>query len=242
MARAHLAFWHALVREVRPGRILEIGAGLGRITSALAGLAPAIGLDVCLEMLSIASRRRGRACFVAADARRAVFAPCFDLIIAPGDPISHMTSAGDRRLALSAIAGQLSRRGIFVLEGLHRRRHEVVLRPRRRIRHDGGSLAIDEAWFPVGNGDLWHARYHYTDRRKDGTVRTLNAAFIARAWDPAKLRRLFADCGLEVAALWGGFDRHPFRRGSPRIIAVAHRGGTGAAREARAALARILRT
>ena len=49
LARAHLAFWRALARESRPRRILEIGAGLGRITSALAGVAPAIGLDVCLR-------------------------------------------------------------------------------------------------------------------------------------------------------------------------------------------------
>jgi SAM-dependent methyltransferase len=241
LARVHLSFWNALVRGVRPGRILEIGAGLGRITSALAGIAPAIGLDVCLEMLSIANRRRSRAGFVAADARRAVFAPCFDLIIAPGDPISHMTSAGDRRLALCAIAAQLSHGGIFVLEGLHRRRHKIVLHSRRTIRHETGSLAIDEAWFPVGDRDLWHARYRYTDRQADGNVRTLDAAFLARAWDPAKLRRLFADCGLELAALWGGFDRRPFRRDSPRIIVVAHRRGTRETREARTALARILR-
>ena len=241
LARAHLAFWRALAREARPGRILEIGAGLGRITSALASVAPAIGLDVCLEMLSIATSRRSRARFVAADARRAVFAPCFDLIIAPGDPISHMTSAGDRKLALSAIARQLSRGGIFVLEGLHRRRNQVVLHPRRTIRHDTGSLAIEEAWFPVGDGDLWHARYHYTDRREDGSVRTLDAAFIARAWDPARLRRVFADCGLQIATLWGGFDRRPFRRDSRRLIAVAHRRGTRGSSEARAALARILR-
>jgi SAM-dependent methyltransferase len=241
LARAHLAFWRAIASEARPGRILEIGAGLGRITSALAGVAPAIGLDVCLEMLSIASLRPGQARFVAADARRAVFAPCFDLIVAPGDPISHMTRAGDRKLALSAIAAQLSRGGIFVLEGLHRRRNEVVLHPRRTIRHAGGSLAIEEAWFPVGDGDLWHARYHYTDRREDGTVRTLDAAFVARAWDPAKLGRLFADCGLEIAALWGGFDRHPFRRDSPRIVAVAHKRGARETAEARVVLARILR-
>jgi SAM-dependent methyltransferase len=240
LARAHRAFWRALARKARPRRILEIGAGLGRITSTLAGVAPAVGLDVCLEMLSIASCRPGRARFVAADARRAAFPPCFDLIVAPGDPISHMTSGGDRKLALAAVAGQLSRGGIFVLEGLYRRRREIV-HPRRTIRYASGSLAIDEAWFPVGDGDLWNARYHYRDRRKDGSVRTLDAAFTARAWDPSTMRRLFADGGLEIAALWGDFDRRPFRRNSPRIVAVAHRRGAKETLEARPALARILR-
>ncbi len=240
LARAHLAFWRAVAREARPRRILEIGAGLGRVTAALARVAPAIGLDVCLEMLSIAQRRSGRARFVAADARRVAFPACFDLIVAPGDPISHMTSGSDRRLALSAVARQLSARGTFVLEGLYRPRFEIA-HPRRTIRHAQGVLEIDEAWFPVGGGDLWHARYHYRDRRKDGTVRRLDAAFLARAWDPATIRRLFADCGLEIAALWGDFDRRPLRGDAPRIVAVAHRRGAKEAGEARPALARILR-
>src|SRR5262245_47385263 len=115
LVRAHLAFWRALAREARAGRILEIGAGLGRITSALARVAPAIGLDVCLEMLSIAHRRSRPARFVAADARRAAFPPCFDLIVAPGDPISHMTSASDRKPGLSADPRQLPPGGISVL-------------------------------------------------------------------------------------------------------------------------------
>jgi SAM-dependent methyltransferase len=241
LARAHLAFWRAMAQAARPKRILEIGAGLGRITSELARVAPATGLDVCLEMLSIARRRPGRAHFVAADARRAAFPACFDLIVAPGDPISHMTTSSDRRLALSAVARQLSPPGIFVLEGLYRRRSEVA-HPRRTIRYAQGVLEIDEAWFPVGGGNLWRARYHYRDRRKDGTLRTLDAAFLARAWDRATMRGLFGECGLEIAALWGDFDRRPLRRDSPRIVAVAHRKGTGESRETRRALARILRT
>jgi SAM-dependent methyltransferase len=223
VARAHLDFWVGLAREIRPRRILEIGAGFGRITAALSRVAAAVGIDVSLEMLSRARRRGGaRARFVAADARRAAFGRAFDLIVAPGDPICHMTTLGDRRATLSAVARQLSPGGVFVLEGLHRERHEAAM-PRRRIRHSEGVLSIEEAWSPTGARDLWHARYRYRDRRRDGSVRTMSAAFVARSWNLATIRSLFSSSGLRIVELWGGFDRRPFSREARRLIVVARR-------------------
>jgi SAM-dependent methyltransferase len=224
VARAHLSFWRALARERSPRRILEIGAGLGRITAELARVAPAVGIDVSFEMLASA-RRRGRGCgvrFVAADARRVAFRPVFDLIVAPGDPISHMTTRADRRRTLRAIARQLAPGGVFVLEGLYRRRARSAT-PRRRVRHAHGELLVEEAWLPLGIRDLWHARYRYRDRRSDGSVRTEAAAFVARSWNPATLRAEFAEAGLEILATWGDLDRRPFRRDSPRLIVTARR-------------------
>ena len=222
VARAHLAFWRRVARAHAHRRILEIGAGLGRITAELARVGDAVGLDVCLEMLSLASRRAGRARFVAADARRAAFGAVFDLIVAPGDPLSHMTALADRRRALRAVARQLAPGGTFVLDGLYRRRNEVAM-PRRRIPHPRGVLRIDEVWFPIGSDDLWHARYRYDDRRSDGSVRTQTAAFLARAWDPATIRSLFAEAGLEITEMWGDFDGRPFRRSSARLLVTARR-------------------
>ena len=226
LARAHLDFWRGIARAARPRRILEIGAGLGRITAELSRVAPAVGLDVSLEMLSAARRRvTNRTCFVAADARHVAFGRAFDLIVAPGDPISHMTTLEDRRRALASVARQLSPGGLFVLEGLYRKRNEVAMRS-RKIRHASGVLRIEEAWFPIGYKDLWHARYRYSDSRRDGSVRTMAAAFLARAWNPATLESFFASCGLEIFELWGGFDRRPFAHGASRILVVARLKGT----------------
>jgi len=220
---AHLAFWSGLAKRWRPRRILEVGAGLGRITEALARQAPAVGIDISLEMLARASsrRRRGsRASFVAADMRQFAFARPFDLVVAPSDPFSHLTSLSDRRRALCAVARQLAPAGRFVLEGLYRRRRGCEVEA-RRIRHAGGFLRIEEAWSPVGVGGRWHAQYRYTDFEGGRPVRTLSASFAARAWDPRRIRGLFRSCGLEIETIWGDFDRRPFRSGAPRIVVVA---------------------
>ena len=61
LLRAHLDFWRRIARESRPRRILEIGAGFGRITAALSRVAPAVGIDVSLEMLTAAQPGAGGA-------------------------------------------------------------------------------------------------------------------------------------------------------------------------------------
>ncbi len=223
--RSELDFWRDLARDLHPGRILDLGAGLGRITFVLARHGPTIGTDISLEMLRSAIRHLpplSQARFVAADMRRPAFAGRFDLIVASSDPFCHLTSTADRQRALRAVASQLSARGRFVLEGLYRRR-EIYEPPPRRVRHATGVLSISERWRPVGSRQLWHARYRYRDRLFSGEESDVEASFTARAWDPADIRRFFASCGLEIEKLWGDFDRRPFRSGAKRLVAVAVR-------------------
>ncbi len=221
---ARLAFWRGLARSWRPGNILEIGSGLGRITEALSRHAPAVGIDISFDMLARARGRRGagsRARFVAADMRDLAFGCSFDLIIAPGDPLSHWTSIRDRRRTLRRVAEHLSPKGRFVLEGLYRRGRRIEI-PERRLRRSGGVLSIGETWTRTGR-NLWQARYRYRDRGVSGTERSVRAEFVARSWDPSKIRSLFASCGLTIETLWGDFDRRPFRADSKKLIAVARR-------------------
>ena len=227
IARAHLEFWEGLARQWRPRRILEIGAGLGRITAALSRHAPAVGIDISLAMLAAAGLRRPvspRAGFVAADMRRVGFGCEFDLMVAPSDPFSHLTAMADRRRALRSVARQLSPGGRFVLEGLYRCGRESEIHE-RRIRHASGVLHIREAWRPFGAQDLWQASYRYRDRRPGAADRKMEASFVARAWDPRKIRTLFSSCDLTIDALWGDFDRRPFARGASRLVVVARRRG-----------------
>jgi SAM-dependent methyltransferase len=224
IAPARLRFWRDLAARNRPGRILELGSGLGRITRALSREAPAVGIDISHEMLARAAKARRcppRAFFVAADMRETVFGCRFDLIVAPSDPFCHITVLRDRRQALRGVARQLSARGRFVVEGLCRRRGQEY--PARRIPYRGGVLHVGEDWEPAGSRDLWLARYRFRDTGPGRRERKLDATFTARAWNPGEVRALFASCGLRIVHLWGDFDRRPFRPGMNRLIIVARR-------------------
>jgi SAM-dependent methyltransferase len=225
VARAHLDFWSGLARRWRPARILELGSGFGRITRALSRHAPAVGIDISLPMLGRAARTRSRssqARFVAADMRRLAFPCCFDLIVAPSDPFSHLLSAAERRRTLCRVAKLLSPAGRFVLEGLYRRDRRPEERT-RRVRLADGALEISESWRPIGPGQLWQATYRYAERRRGGRARTAQSSFTARAWNPDRVPDLFASCGLKIDRLWGDLDGRPFWSGAPRLIVVARR-------------------
>ncbi len=149
-ARADLPFWLALARRWRPRRILELGCGTGRVARALSRTAPAMGIDVSLDLLRHA-RRRGRASrvsFIAADFRDTVFRRSFDLIIAPSDPLSHLIATHDRRRALRAVARQLAPNGRFVLDALVKRGRSPITSV-RRLRDRHGELRIREDWRPA---------------------------------------------------------------------------------------------
>jgi SAM-dependent methyltransferase len=226
LSHAHLSFWRGVARGAN--RVLEVGSGFGRITTELGRHASAVGIDLCLEMLSRAKRLaeagpgRGSARFVAADLRESPFGAVFDLIVAPGDPLSHLTRLADRRRALRDVARLLIPGGRFVLEGLYRR-PDATGAPRRTIVRTAGVLEIEEAWHPAGARQIWHARYRYRDRRPGEPDRTAEASFVARAWSPGRLRSLFAASGLTIEKICGDFDGRPFRRSSPRLVVFARR-------------------
>lgn len=224
--RADLEFWRKLVTERKPRIVLELGAGSGRVTAALTGVAPVVGLDLSLEMLRrAAARLAGQpnsfpAGLVNADMRRFAFARNFDLIVAPNDPFSHLTQARERRLALRAIVRHLAPGGMLAIEGLYRPERKRV-----QLEHTVGSVSIRESWQPFGRDNRWRARYSY--RRGEEQV---NAEFVARSWDLPEAAELLNSNGLELAEIWGDFDRKPFTHDAERIILVAKLSDAAAAR------------
>lgn len=223
-ARRDLAFWKRICRLLRPARALEVGSGLGRVTAVLARHCRWVaGIDVSLPMLARAHARLAtlRSPLAAADMRALPFRGSFDLIAAPNDPLSHLTSTEDRRAALCEIAGALAPRGRFVLDGLHRGRRTPAVR-RRRIALPGGALSILETWSPRPERARWVARFHYRLRRC-GEEHERVACFEARAWDPESIVPFLDSCGLEVEELRGSFEGEVFAPDSPRLIVVAVR-------------------
>jgi SAM-dependent methyltransferase len=216
--KSDLAFWRRLCHRSRPRRVLELGSGLGRVTRALAAEAPRVdGIDVSMEMLAIA--RKAGFELAAADMRRLPFVSGFDLVVAPNDPFSHLTSDSDRLRALESVARALRPGGRFVLDGLYFPRREPVVRE-RRFPVLCGTLAIRESWEPLGGRDLWRAQYRYR-LRTGAEVREKSAGFVARSWNPRRLGTLFESAGLRLERLRGGLADEPVTPASRRILAVA---------------------
>ncbi|MGH7634932.1 MAG: class I SAM-dependent methyltransferase, partial [Gemmatimonadaceae bacterium] len=201
--RGDVDFWRAIARERAPARILELGAGAGRITEPLAASpSRVVALDLSREMLRIARQTlagRENICFIRGDMRELPFGRAFDLVVAADDPFSHLTSGRDREMALRAAARTLQPDGVLILDALWfspRIRRRMASRHGHHIARDAGTFAgrmmrVTERWRSLGRLGLCRARYEYT---LDDVV-AASATFQARAWSMAELRMRLASNG-----------------------------------------------
>jgi SAM-dependent methyltransferase len=210
-------------------RVLELGAGTGRATAALARAgARVVALELAPEMIAAARRKLAglpNVWFVAADMREIPLRPRFDLVTAIDDPFVHLTADEDRERAFSAAAGHLVPGGRFLLDAAWfspDRRHAAG-GPEGLVKESSGrgGLTVRETWRCDPSTRLCTARYEYFVQGR----RVRAASFPARLWSREELEHRARAAGLQVTHLWGDYDRRPWDRAtSPRLIAELRRG------------------
>lgn len=233
IGHADRAFWRSVAREHRGGAGLDLGCGTGRVTHILAGeLAWVLGVDLSPEMLGSALGRAGaggrgggpsgRVSLLAADMRSLTLGRRFDLVTAARDPLAHLGSEEDRDRTLAAVASHLAPGGRFVLDA-----HWFSPDRRERARRAGGlvldrvgreGLRVRETW-RCDPGGSCRALYEY---RRGGEL-LARAELRSRLWSEAEVEERFARAGLAVTALWGDYDRTPWRRETARRLVVEAR-------------------
>jgi SAM-dependent methyltransferase len=213
-----------------PGcRVLELGAGTGRATAALARTAGRIAaLELAPEMIAVAHRKLAgvsNVWLVAADMRQSPLSARFDLVAAIDDPFVHLTADEERQSAFSTAAGHLAPGGRFLLDAAWfppDQRHAAGA-PEGLVKENSGErgLSVRETWRCDPAARLCTASYEYFVHGR----RVREASFPARLWSRDELEHRARAAGLRIAHLWGDYDRRPWdRTTSPRLIAELRRG------------------
>lgn len=213
-----------------PGcRVLELGAGTGRATAALARAAGrVVALELAPEMIARARQRLGgspNVWLVAADMRESPLKPRFDLVIAVDDPFVHLTEEEDRQRAFATAAGHLVPGGRFLLDAAWfspDQRHAAG-GPEGLVKENEGKgdLRVRETWHCDPTARLCTASYEYFV----GGRKVQQASFPARLWSREELEHRARAAGLQITHLWGDYGRSPWHRAtSPRLIAEMRRG------------------
>lgn len=216
-------FWSRLAAEHRGGSGLDLGCGTGRVTATLAAaLGFVVGVDLSPEMLARAlPAARARFHLIAADLRRLRLGRRFDLLVAANDPLAHVGEGDDRDRVLAAVAEHLAADGRFVLDAhwfAPERLRRALAGDGLREEHAGEGIEVRETWHCRTDGSC-HARYEYL---RDGE-RLDEASFESRYWTLDEVHERFGRAGLRVAALWGDYDRSPWRERSARNLIVEAR-------------------
>ena len=234
--RGDVAFY---VEEARRAGspVLDLACGTGRvlIPVAHAGV-PVVGLDKSAAMLAAARKKvarlpeatRRRIELIEGDMRSFSLDRRFDLVIIPFRSFLHLMTPADQRRALGRIRDHLADEGRLVFN-IFDPRLEVIA---SHLGHCAQPLEKESEFTHPGTG---RRVVEWVKRRYDGAKQTIEeervleeveaGRVVARTPSTLTLRwihryemeHLLELSGFVVEALYGGFDRGPFRHGGEQV-------------------------
>ncbi len=216
------------------GPILELGAGTGRVSIALAEAGhTVVGLELSDDMRAIAqqkiaeARLTDRVRMITGDMRRFKLDQHFGLVIAPINTFLHNLTLDDQLATLSSIKKHLRPGGLLVLD---------CFNPDPAHAADDRRLILQRNVFDADTGEsaqLWLARntdwgqqlqditYFADCVDADGQVVRSTLATQFRFIFRHEMQLLLKLGGFDVKDLYGSYDLEPFDTGSDKLIAVA---------------------
>jgi len=209
---ADIPFYVGLAREACDGLLVELAVGSGRVAIPVAQETGrrVLGIDTSPSMLAQA-RERGIAAGVDLALREgdmrdlALDAPA-SLIYCPARALTHLPSWADRRRTFERVAESLKEGGRFAWNAFAFDHHIAV------------SLDGKQQKRPVPH----RIEYAVGDNRVD---LILSGGETSSLWWATKNEwlGLIDVAGLELEALYGGFDREPYQEHSREYVFVARR-------------------
>jgi SAM-dependent methyltransferase len=226
--RDDLEFYRRLAHAA-DGPVLELGAGSGRVSHALArsgvtvvAVEPALAMRERAEAAAAALGLDERVQVVAADMRSLALSERYPLIIAPFNGLMHLASLDDQDAALAGVVRHLAPGGLFACD-LYVPRFLPDDQPRlESIRLPDGQLA-----------DLWTVQQHdplrqriVTEHRLDaldehGRVQRRRARLEQRYFSRFEFERALRSAGLGDLRVYGDFARGPVTASTHQWVFVA---------------------
>jgi SAM-dependent methyltransferase len=246
-----VGFYCALVERLRPRRVLELGAGSGRVTIPLARLAAevgfeVVGVDLAEPMLAEAENKRAAlepparsaVRFERGDLRTWRGTAPFDLIITPCSSLTHLLTIEDQLAAWRTAHANLGAGGRFVADvtmpNLAVYAESMQTPPRTTLEIDidtsdpesGARLLRYKTTRYLPHLQRAQIRFLY-DKFPDGArVDRYVSDFDGHVYYPRELELLFLSTGFTIEAKYGNYAMKPLRAASRLMIVVGRRAET----------------
>jgi ubiquinone/menaquinone biosynthesis C-methylase UbiE len=232
IGQADLPFWQQFA-AARPGGVLELGCGTGRLSLPLARSGvELVGVDRSAAMIARArtrSRRAklsGRLRLVRADIRFLPFpARSFRAVIAPYGILQSLLTDEDLRRVLASVARVLRPRGVFgidLVSDLPRWPEYTNQRQLSGSKNPNVHLTLVESVSQERSGSVTVFTQRYTARGQRGAT---EHCFELRFRTPSvrRLTALLKQAGLSVASISGDYAGGAWHKDADTTIIVARR-------------------
>jgi SAM-dependent methyltransferase len=192
------------------GPVLELGVGTARIAVPIASAGiPVVGVDLSAGMLEVA-RERAELAGVSLDLRQGDMRnpPVegrFPLVVIPFRSLLHMETDADRRAVLRAVADRMEPDGLFVFDVFTPGADDIADTHGRWLEREPG---------------IWE-RADWDERTRTLVLRVRGEGSdseMSLAWlSVAEWKELLREEGFVVDAVYGWFDRSPWRGGEDSV-------------------------
>jgi len=217
-AREAVELLHRATGPAPGDRVLDLGCGAGRHLVELCRLGyQATGLDLSMPMLEAARSAAAEPTLVRGDMRRLPFrASGFDIVTSYFTSFGYFDDEEDDERVLREVRRVLRPGGRFLLDFLNAR--QVVTNLRERDHRTVGDVDVVQERRLVQGGRIVEKKIAIGAR--DGAP---HREFVERVrlYMPGELTRMLESAGLSPGPRFGGYDRRPFSRSSPRFIVLA---------------------
>lgn len=221
--------------------VLELGCGSGRVLLSVARAgASIVGLDRSASMLARCRAKlsaeppevQRRARLLAGDMRRFDLPQKFALVTTPFRSFQHLLRVEEQLACLECVRRHLLPGGRLILDVFHVNpaalSDPVWLREQEDTPEtplpDGRTLRRTHRVLAFHRAEQYNEiELCYYLRQPDGRTEIHREQFALRYFFRYELEHLLARCGFRVTALYGDYDRRPFRDDSPEMITVAEK-------------------
>ncbi len=220
------------------GPVLELACGTGRVLlpTARAGV-EAVGLDASRGMLERLRAKlpaepaevRARVEVVEGDMESFDLHRRFSLVTVPFRSIGHLLEIDAQVRFLETVRRHLLPGGRLAFDFFHPDLARLAAPQPERLdleREEGGRrVRRHSSTVPRAARQVLDLSVRWEIESPGGEVEEVRMGLPIRWFHRFEIEHLLARCGLEVEAVYGGFDRRPFEEGAGEMVFLARAGG-----------------
>lgn len=220
---AYMLALFARFGQAHPACVLDLACGSGNLTAPLvaAGL-DVIGVDLSEDMLVEAKQKLPDTLFLQQDMRQLALAGTVSGVVCGMDGINHLCRTADVAAVFAGVYRALEKGGLFVFDVNTPYKHREVLADHAFVFEEEDFLCVwqNRLIARTMEVDMW---LDFFVEGADGRYDRLCDHVRERAYSEKTLRRLLAEAGFDVLAVYEDMTENAPADDSQRMVFVARR-------------------